>query len=639
MVLGATAVRERSLHASSYDGTVKPRTTHFLVLLSFLLLPAVSPTVAQPKARHAFALGKDDFLLDGRPFQIRGGEIQPNRVPCEYWRHRIRMAKAMGLNTIASYVFWSYHEVEEGRFDFKTWNRDIGEFFRIAQEEGMWVFLRPGPYCCAEYDFGAIPTYLLRDPELKIRCMYPRYTQAAERYLRALAAVVKPYQITEGGPILMIQLENEYGSYANDRIYMKWLHDLWRKLGITVPFATGDGATPHMLEAGSWPGAAVGLDPGSQLSHWDLARRMNPGVPIFSSETYPGWLTHWGEKWAHVSVESISKEVRFLMDNGKSFSLYVVHGGTSFGFIAGANADPLPESQNGIASSFMPDVTSYDYDSPITEQGRPTPKYFALRDLIASYLKGEKLAEVAKPIPALSIPPIRLERFTTIWDNLPSPVKLVQPKPFEALGQYQGLMLYRTKLTGHKSGRLLMRNLHDYALVFVDGILIGSVDRRLNQNSIMLPKTESKEPVLEILVEAMGHINFGEFIIDRKGITDRVLLNNMTLMNWETFGFPLEEQWVQSLKRTTTPAARPGVFLKGHFRLDKPADTFLDMTGYRKGYVWVNGNNLGRYWEIGPQKRLYCPACWLKPGDNEIVVLDLHQAEPKPIAGHEKLDD
>lgn len=606
-----------------------------LVLVSFLS----SLAAAQPKTRHTFELGKEDFLLDGKRFQMIGGEIQPNRVPREYWRHRIRMAKAMGLNTIASYVFWSYHEVEEGRFDFKTWNRDLGEFFRIAQDEGMWIFLRPGPYCCAEYDFGALPTYLLRDPELKVRCMYPRYTQAAERYLRALAAVVKPYQVTEGGPILMIQLENEYGSYANDRAYIKWLHDLWRKLGITARFATGDGATPYMLEAGSWPGAAVGLDPGAQLSHWDLARRMNPGVPVFSSETYPGWLTHWGEKWARVSTENISKEVRFLMDSGKSFSLYVVHGGTNFGFTAGANADPLPDSKNGIASSFMPDVTSYDYDSPINEQGRPTPKYFALRELISSYLKEIKPPAVPDPIPAVTIPPIRLERLTTLWDNLPAPVKLVQPKPFESLGQNQGLMLYRTRLIGHKSGRLLMRNLHDYALVFLDGKLIGTADRRLNENSILIPKTESKEPLLEILVEAMGHINFGEFIIDRKGITDRVLLNNMTLMNWEVFGFPLEETWIQSLKRAATPATRPGVFFKGTFRLDKPGDTFFDMTDYRKGYVWVNGHNLGRYWEIGPQKRLYCPAVWLEPGENEVIVLDLHQTEAKPIEGHETLEN
>jgi beta-galactosidase len=605
-----------------------------LVLLASLVMLASGPNASGKSSPHTFALGTNDFLLDGKPFQIRSGEIHPGRIPKEYWRQRIQMAKAMGLNTIAAYIFWNYHEVQEGRFDFKSDNRDLPEFFRIVQEEGMWVFLRPGPYCCAEYDFGGIPPYLLRSPDLKVRCLDPRYRAAAEQYCRALGKVIRPWQITQGGPILLLQVENEYGSYGNDRDYLFWLRDLWRRLGITVPFSTGDGATTYMLEAGALPGCAVGLDPGGDLKDWELARRMNPGVPVFSSETYPGWLTHWGESWATVGTQEISKDVRFLLDHGKSFNLYMFHGGTSFGFTAGANADRLAVSSNGLACSFMPDLTSYDYDAPVTEQGRPTAKYAALRELISSYLpKGENLPPVPEPIPARSIAPIQLTRWTTLWDHLPKPVRLAQPKPFEMLGQTHGLMLYRTKLVGHHSGRLVVRDLNDYGLVFVDGKFIGSIDRRLGQNDIQLPKTDATEPTLEILVEAMGHINFGEFIIDRKGITERVTLNGMTLMNWEVFPFPLDEKWIASLGSSGSTAPRPGGFFKGTFELDQPADTFFDLSEYQKGYVWVNGHNLGRYWNIGPQQRLYCPASWLRTGRNEIVVLDLHLTEPKRIAG------
>jgi hypothetical protein len=606
----------------------------FLPALAALVALAVTSAASTRPTPHTFTLGTNDFLLDGRPFQIRAGEIHPNRIPKEYWRHRIQMAKAMGLNTIAAYIFWDHHEVAEGRFDFKAGNRDLPEFFRLVQEEGMWLFIRPGPYVCAEYDFGGIPPYLLRYPDLKVRCMDPRYVKAAERYCRALATVIRPWQVTEGGPIILLQVENEYGSYANDREYLRWLLNLWRKLGVTVPFSTGDGATPHMLEAGSLPGCAVGLDPGLEHKDFDLARRINPGVPVFGSEIYPGWLTHWGEPWATVTSEAICKDVRFLLENRKSFNLYMFHGGTHFGFTAGANADRLLVSSNGIACSYMPDITSYDYDCPVTEQGRATPKYTALRDLIASHLPNhESLPAVPEPIPAMAIPEIRLARWTTLWDHLPKPVKVVQPRPFEMLGQTHGLMLYRTKLIGRKSGQLTLRDLNDYGLVFLDGMFVGTVDRRLAQNSIELPPTDAATPTLEILVEAMGHINFGEFLIDRKGITDRATLNGMTLMNWEVFGFPLDERWVASLPSGAASRGRPGGFFKGNFQLSQIADTFLDLSRYQKGYVWVNGHNLGRYWNIGPQQRLFCPAPWLRRGTNEIIVLDLHQTEPKPIGG------
>jgi len=579
--------------------------------------------------KHTFALGTDEFLLDGRPLQIISGEMHPARIPPEYWRQRIRMAKAMGCNTIAAYLFWNFHEIQEGQFDFRTGARDIARFIRLVQEEGMWVLLRPGPYVCAEWDFGGLPTYLLREPDIRVRCLDPRYMKTVERYLTRLAEEIKPLLVSRGGPILLLQIENEYGSYGNDKAYLDELKRIWLSWGIDIPFFTADGPTEYMLEAGSLPGAAVGLDSGSSESDFLLAKKMIPGVPVFSSETYPGWLTHWGESWARPDVPDLLREVDFLLKNRKSFNFYVIHGGTNFGFTAGANSG---------GRGYEPDITSYDYDAPIDEQGRATGKFHALRALIAAAQpNGRKLSPIPPAIPVMDIPEIEVQPFTSIWTQLPTPIVLVQPRTFESLGQNQGLMLYRTRLVGRKSGRLVISDLHDYATVFLDGAYIGKLDRRLGENTLDLPKTDSKSPILDILVEGMGHINFAAAMIDRKGITDRVTLSGMTLMNWEQFPLPLDEPFVSRLKTGSGDSDRPGMFFRGEFQVGRTADTFLDLGGYQKGVVWVNGRNLGRYWDIGPQKRLYCPAPWLKKGKNEIIIFDLHQTRAAPVRGEKTM--
>ncbi|NLR58514.1 beta-galactosidase [Chitinophaga polysaccharea] len=597
-----------------------------IILSGMLALSCWMGQAVQAQSKHAFALSKTDFLLDGKPFQMISGEMHPARIPHEYWRHRIQMAKAMGCNTIAAYVFWNYHEPVKGQFDFSTGNHNIAEFIKIAQQEGMWVLLRPGPYVCAEWEFGGLPPYLLQSPDIKVRCMDPHYMEAVTRYVEHLAAEVKPLLVTNGGPVVMMQIENEYGSYGNDKTYLNTLKDLWVKQGINIPFYTADGPTAYMLEAGGVDGAAIGLDSGGSEADFEAAKKQNPNVPSFSSESYPGWLTHWGEQWQRPGVEGISKEVKFLMDTKRSFNLYVIHGGTNFGYTAGANS--------GGKGGYEPDVTSYDYDAPINEQGSATPKYQALRQLIGSYLpKGKKLPPVPAPIPTITIPAINLTPFTSVWDHLPQAVQTPQPKPFEAFGQDYGFMLYKTTLIGHKSGKLTIKDLHDYATVFLNGKYIGKLDRRLGEKTIDIPASDVKNPVLEILVEGMGRINFADAIIDRKGITDRVVLNGMTLMNWEVYGLPMTEKYVQELTPSANNAAKPGQFYKASFLLDKTGDTYIDMSNYKKGIVWVNGHNLGRYWEIGPQKRLYCPAPWLKKGENTIVVFDLHQEEAAPVSG------
>jgi beta-galactosidase len=459
--------------------------------------------------------------------------------------------------------------------------------------------------------------------------MDARYMEAVKRYVTALAKEVKPLLVTNGGPIVMVQIENEYGSYGNDKAYLNALKDLWVENGINVPFYTADGATAYMLEAGGVPGAAIGLDSGSSEADFEAARKQNPNVPSFSSETYPGWLTHWGENWQRPGIDGIVKEVKFLMDTKRSFNLYVIHGGTNFGFTAGANSG---------GKGYEPDVTSYDYDAPINEQGAATPKYMALRQLLASYLpKGKKLPPVPAAIPTISIPAFTPTVFTSVWDHLPAAISVPQPKPFEAVGQDYGFMLYKTKLIGHKSGKLTIKDLHDYATIFLNGQYIGKLDRRLGEKTIEIPTSNVKDPELEILVEGMGRINFAEAMIDRKGITDRVVLNGMTLMNWEMYSLPMNEASVQSLTASATHSDKPGQYFKASFNLDKTGDTYIDMSAYQKGIVWVNGRNLGRYWQIGPQQRLFCPATWLRKGSNEILIFDLHQTTPATISGEPRL--
>jgi len=607
-----------------------------ILSIIFTILFLGSETVVAQPAKHTFTLGQNEFLLDGKPFQMISGEMHPARIPAEYWRHRIQMAKGMGCNTIAAYIFWNYQEPAEGEFNFKTGNHDVARFVKICQEEGMWVLFRPGPYVCAEWELGGIPPYLLRIPDIKLRCRDQQYMVAVERYLVEMAKQIKPLLITNGGPILMVQIENEYGSFGNDREYLEELRSIWLRNGCNVPFYTADGATPYMLEAGNIDGAAIGLDSGSNEKDFEQAAKRNPDVPAFSSETYPGWLTHWGEKWARPDTSDLLREVKFLLDTKRSFNLYVIHGGTNFGFTAGANSG---------GKGYEPDVTSYDYDAPITEQGQPTPKYYALRNLI--FRSTGVINELPAAIPTVEIPEIPMQAFTTVWDNLPAPVWSVQPKPFEAYNQDYGFILYKTRLIGHKRGKLTITDLHDYATIFLNGQYLGKLDRRESEKTIDIPASEVKEPVLEILVEGMGRINFGQYLIDRKGITDRVTLNGMTLMNWDVYNLPFNEAFIENLKPDTRylngaegepGAAKPGTFFRGTFDLVDPADTFIDLTNYQKGIAWVNGHNLGRYWNIGPQFRLYCPAPWLKKGKNEVMVFDLHQIEAKSLAGKRTMD-
>lgn len=592
-------------------------------IFSTLILCMLAFSTVKAQQKHQFNFSGENFLLDGKPFQIISGEMHPARIPHAYWRQRIQMAKAMGCNTIAMYVFWNYQELKPGVWDFQNGNHNITEFIRICQEENMWVLFRPGPYVCAEWDFGGLPSWLLKVPDISIRSMDPRYMAEVSTYIKRMSLEIKDLQVTHGGPILMVQIENEYGSYGNDKTYLNTLKKEWRENGIDVPFYTADGPAPYMLEAGTVEGAAIGLDSGSDEKDFNEGKKIDPNVPVFSSETYPGWLTHWGEAWARPDTNELKKEIIFLLKNKKSFNFYVIHGGTNFGFWAGAN---------GGGKKYQADITSYDYDAPISEQGSATPKYYMLRNLIATYT-GNKLPDIPAPIPTISIPAFTVTPYTSLWNNLPQPVHAAQPKPMEYLDQQSGFILYRTTLIGHKSGRLEIKEPHDLAFVYVDGKLIDTIYRDGGDWHINLPITDNPKPVLEILVEAMGRINYGGDMTDRKGITKKVTLNGMTLMEWDIFSLPMKEAFVSNLQPATIDNNRNGTFFKASFTIDKLGDTYLDMQHFKKGIVWVNGHNLGRYWNIGPQQRLYCPGTWLQKGENEIIVLDLFAQTPAEISG------
>lgn len=563
-----------------------------------------------------------EFMLDGKPFQIRSAEIHPQRVPREYWRHRIRTAKAMGLNTIAFYTFWNRLEQADGSWDFSGRN-DIGAFIDLCQEEGMWVLFRPGPYVCGEWDLGGLPVYLIKDDVTPLRnTKNAQFMKAQTRYLEKMAEIAIPRLCKNGGPILMVQLENEYGSYKSphdELAYIEWLKDFWTKKG-AGPFYLSEGSSNHHLRFVP-KGVAVGLDPADRASDMRNALRIAPGVPVFSSETYPGWLRHWGEGNWTPSRKTLDS-VRWYMKDGVSFNLFVYHGGTNFGLTAGSNS-------NEKGGKFQPDLTSYDYGSPVGENGNLTKEYFEYRDIILGALPGLKAPEVPQTPATMEVAPFT-PQFVCGLDGIDwsSPKQMQTPCTLESIGQNQGIAVYSAAIPAGAESTLQC-TVHDYALVYVGGQYVGDMDRRNGQTSITIP-ARAQESTLEVVVDTFGHVNFCSYLEkDRKGIIGPVKLGKLELRHWQLRVHDLQNK--PAAAASATPYMRGGIF-KAEVTLDKVADTFLDMAAWPKGYVWVNGHLLGRYWHIGPQERLYCPAEFLKVGKNEVLVLDFLAAPTNPPA-------
>jgi len=593
------------------------RKSALLLLLLLFFLAAGNSLFA---AEHTFKAENGKFTLDGKPFQVISGEMHYARIPRAYWRDRFKMAKAMGLNTVTTYVFWNEHEQRPGVYDFSG-NNDVAEFIREAQEEGLYVILRPGPYACAEWEFGGFPGWLLKDHSTVVRSSDPKFMDPARKWFMRLGKELAPLQIGNGGSIILVQVENEYGSFDKDHDYMEQIHHAILDAGFTkAQLYTADG--PEEVPNGSLPELPVGINygPGEAKSGFAYLKKLRPDGPFINSEYWDGWFDHWGSKHAQTDARQQADDLDWTLRQGYSISLYMFHGGTSFGWMNGANSD---------GKNYEPDVTSYDYDSPLDESGRPTPKYFLFRDVI-SKVTGVTPPPVPQVAPAMTVPSFTLTQSASLWKNLGKFTHSEQPLSMEDLDQAYGYILYHTTLSGPVSGDLVLDQLHDYAKIYVDGKLAGTLDRRLNQSTLPLNVTASKAR-LDILVENTSRVNFTKVIRgERKGITKEVTLAGKPVTGWEIYTLPMLAPEKYSYSKAPCSGA---CFYRATFNIEKPADTFLDTSAYTKGQVWLNGRALGRVWNIGPQKTLYVPASWLKQGENEVVVLDLEGEPNRTLQG------
>ena len=600
------------------------------------LLSAV-PVAAGAAKGGTFAVGDKTFLLNGEPFVVKAAELHYPRIPRPYWEHRIEMCRALGMNTICLYVFWNIHEQREGQFDF-TGQNDIAEFCRLAQRHGMYVMVRPGPYVCAEWEMGGLPWWLLKKRDIRLREQDPYFMERVGLFMQKVGEQLAPLTIQRGGPIIMVQVENEYGSYGEDKAYVSAIRDLVRKAGFgDVTLFQCDWAsnfTKNGLDDLVWTmnfGTGANID-----DQFKKLRQLRPGSPLMCSEYWSGWFDKWGARHETRPAAKMVAGIDEMLSKGISFSLYMTHGGTSFGHWAGANSP-----------GFQPDVTSYDYDAPINEYGLPTPKYYELREVMQKY-SDKRLPAVPKPAAKIiSIPEFALSDFEPLMTGADSTVQSRLPLTFEQLDMGWGTVNYSTLLPEIPTKSVLtIDEAHDYAQVFIDREYVGTIDRVQRQRSLTLPPVR-KGQTLAVLVEGMGRINFGRAINDPKGITGPVTLRTeidgdevaWTLRDWVCERIPdtyanalraVDNFITKDVEVMAHPKGNRGYY-RGWFTLKKTGDTFLDVQAFGKGLVYVNGHAIGRYWNIGPQQTLYVPGCWLKKGRNEVIVLDIIGPKGKPV--------
>jgi len=587
----------------------------------FILLLLISGQVKAQK-KHMFEVRDGQFLYDSKPVQIHSGEMHYARIPKEYWRHRLRMMRAMGLNTVATYVFWNYHNTAPGIWDFSSESRNLREYLKIAQEEGLFVILRPGPYACAEWEFGGYPWWLQKEKNLVIRSANQAFLDSCRNYIQQLAVQVKDLQVNRGGPVIMVQVENEFGSYVSQRRdipaeehkkYNSAIKSMLTSAGFDVPFFTSDGS--WLFEGGSLDGVLPTANGEGNIENLKKAVNAFHGGkgPYMVAEFYPGWLDHWAEPFVRVPADEVAKQTETYLANGIHFNLYMAHGGTNFAFTSGANYNEEHDIQ--------PDITSYDYDAPVSEAGWVTPKFMAIRELMKKYAK-YGIPEIPAKLPVIKIPEIRLTGSSDLFElkKTVRPVTNDKPLSFEDLNQGHGYVLYSKRFNQPIQGKLSVPGLRDYATVYVNGKRAGVLNRMQKEYTIdiQIPFNGT----LELLVENMGRINYGEKIPEnRKGIISPVLINDFEITGgWNMYKLPFDKEPAGS-ETIRAVEAHPAIY-SGSFRLEKTGDTFLDMSTWGKGIVFVNGHNLGRYWSIGPQQTLYVPGCWLKTGMNEVLVFE-----------------
>jgi beta-galactosidase len=572
-----------------------------------------------------------EFLLHGQPFRILSGALHYFRVLPACWRDRLEKMRAFGLNTVETYVAWNLHEPRPGEFHFEG-QLDLVKFIETAAEVGLKVLVRPGPYICSEWEFGGLPAWLLKDPAMQIRCAYPPYLAAVDRFFDALLPRLAPLQSTRGGPVIGVQVENEYGSYGNDKVYLRHLADGLRARGIDSFLFTSDGPRDSCLQGGTLPEVFktvnLAFNPAEAFAK---LREYQPEGPLMVMEFWAGWFDHWGESH-HLSADgsdSIQSSVAALdelLALGASVNFYMFHGGTNFGFMSGAN-----QELTGYHSA----VTSYDYASPLDEAGDPSPRFAAYREVLQKYVE----------LPPAEIPPlsrkagygvVALTESVGLFDALESlsqPVASVTPPSMEMLDQAYGFILYRTRFSGpHPEALLQARQVHDRAQLFLDGRFQATLERETGDEyaSFEVPAGGLRA---DLLVENLGRINFGPAMLDRKGILDGVTYADQLQFGWETYPLPLDDlsglhfSLLSAAEGPVLSGAEGPAFFRASFDVSDPADSFLALPGWTKGVVWVNGFNLGRYWDRGPQRTLFIPAPLLKQGKNELIVFELHAAE------------
>lgn len=613
---------------------------HFIATVA-LLVTAMLPPVSAARKGGTFTVGDKTFLLNGKPFVVKAAELHYPRIPRPYWEHRIKMCKALGMNTVCLYVFWNIHEQQEGKFDF-TGNNDVAEFCRLAQRNGLYVIVRPGPYVCAEWEMGGLPWWLLKKKDIRLREPDPYFMERVKLFERKVGEQLASLTIQNGGPIIMVQVENEYGSYGENKAYVSAIRDIVRQSGFDkVTLFQCDWASN--FEKNGLDDLVWTMNFGTRADIDQQFRRLGelrPNAPQMCSEFWSGWFDKWGARHETRPAKAMVEGIDEMLSKGISFSLYMAHGGTSFGHWAGANSP-----------GFAPDVTSYDYDAPINEYGQATPKYWELRHTMEKYNDGGKLPAPPKaPMPVITIPKFVLTEYAPLGNGMGSSVQSRDISSFEDMDMGWGIADYYTALPKIPVGSMLTLNEpHDFAQVFVDGKYIGKIDRVKNEKTLMLPPVE-KGTELCIRIEAMGRINFGRAIKDYKGITKEVTISaemdgheaSWNLKNWTIVPIPDNyETAVKALSVGTETSKRTrqhaklltkAGYYRGHFTLRKPGDTFLNMEAFGKGQVYVNGHAIGRFWNIGPQQTLYLPGCWLKQGRNEVIVLDVVGPKGEPTS-------
>lgn len=598
-------------------------------LMLLLAVPLMFIFSGCKRSSGSFEAGDKAFLLNGEPFVIKAAELHYPRIPKEYWEHRIQATKALGMNTVCLYVFWNYHEPEEGAYNFEG-QKDIAAFCKLVQAHDMYVIIRPGPYVCAEWEMGGLPWWLLKKRDIKLREQDSYYMERTGLFLKEVGKQLADLQISEGGNIIMVQVENEYGAFGTDKPYIEDIRDLVKKAGFTgVPLFQCDWNSNfenNALEDLVW---TINFGTGANID--DQFRRLQelrPNSPLMCSEFWSGWFDHWGAKHETRSAEDLVCGMKEMLDRDISFSLYMTHGGTSFGHWGGANYP-----------NYSPTCTSYDYDAPIGESGNITHKYHEVRNLLANYLaEGETLNPIPEAIPLISILEFELNEVAPLFDNLPAPKFSQNIQSMEFFDQGWGSILYRTQLNpSDKEQTLIVTEAHDWAQVFLDGERIATFSRLKGEGTVQIPPIKEGAQ-LDILVESMGRMNFGKGIYDWKGITEKVELKlgdtTRQLKGWNVFNIPVDYDFARNINYTDQSIEKDHpAYYKGTFTLDKVGDTFLNMTNWSKGMVWVNGYAIGRYWEIGPQQTLYMPGCWLKSGENEIIILDMDSPTKSSVEG------